>query len=68
MRGTCGESIKKICGGVGDGEDNAFKHIIIIRCTKHECTWWCGLSDAENENSWVNANTKEVTMITDQAF
>ena len=32
------------------------------RCTEQQCTWWCGLSDTERENSWVDANTKKVTM------
>ena len=43
---------------VVDGEEQ-----IIIRCQEHQCQWWCGLSDTENEGSWVNANTEEVTMM-----
>ena len=35
----------------------------LLRCIDQTCKWWCGLSDTENEGSWVNANTKEVTMV-----
>ena len=48
-------------------EDNVLHiagYIENIRCTDQQCTWWCGLSDTENESSWVNANTKEVTVNT----
>ena len=69
MRGTCGESIKKICGGVGDEGVIVciivvqFQEQILTRCREQECRWWCGLSDTEKESSWVNANTKQVTML-----
>ena len=36
--------------------------MVVARCTEQQCTWWCGLSDTENESSWVDANTKKVTI------
>ena len=36
---------------------------VYLRCIDEQCTWWCGLSDTENEGSWVNVNTKEVPTV-----
>ena len=42
--------------------DDNFVFVLRVysRCIDEQCTWWCGLSDTENEGSWVNVNTKEV--------
>jgi hypothetical protein len=37
---------------------------VAARCEDTECQWWCGLTDAVEENIWRNVNDQSVAKLT----